>query len=214
MTDFIFIHVPKTGGETIELLLNIQKFHDFAYIRKKAYTEKEWNSAFKFAFVRNPWDRLVSWYFHLRKHLYFDDIKNTTNDLEKQSTCYKLLDDGFLMKPNHHRELAVQTTFREWVTEILTNPIYRKPDWGPNSLNYNMLYHDNQLMVDEIFKFENYEENLKKILSKIGKSDLISKIQKTNRTIHDSYQSYYDEQTKELVRRYFAKDIETFGYKF
>jgi hypothetical protein len=78
---FIFIHIQKTGGVAMENALEsvaadaVKYFNDLAACRDplknrhlfaadlKAYLgDEEWRRYFKFAFVRNPWSRLVSWY--------------------------------------------------------------------------------------------------------------------------------------------------------
>jgi hypothetical protein len=75
----IFIHVPKTGGTTILTLLGLWKeersanlqtlFGDLGLLDlqhltvsqvRQFLTPAEFASYFKFAFVRNPWDRTVS----------------------------------------------------------------------------------------------------------------------------------------------------------
>ena len=57
--NLLFIHVPRTGGTSIEQALfplagGHETVRDFKYVPE---------GVFKFAFVRNPWDRFVSGYF-------------------------------------------------------------------------------------------------------------------------------------------------------
>ena len=84
---FLFIHVPKTGGSTIrrwlreytqnDPLVGIWKNHFRLGDVQHALHDGFYNSLFKFAFVRNTWDRLVSNYFFLRK---LDDENHWTVD--------------------------------------------------------------------------------------------------------------------------------------
>ena len=85
----VFVHIPKTAGQSIEhffldlhglswknrapLLLKYNPDENkgperLAHLKAKEYlsfgymTEKDFNAYFKFAFIRNPWARLVSEY--------------------------------------------------------------------------------------------------------------------------------------------------------
>lgn len=79
----IFVHVPKTGGTSITSALSRQGFEglnlncaddgsiddDTGYYKngsamrmKRQFSENLWNSYFKFGFVRNPYDRILSNY--------------------------------------------------------------------------------------------------------------------------------------------------------
>jgi hypothetical protein len=65
-----YIHIPKTGGSSIESWLK-NNFAD-RYLRADAHpTVKElhaiWPVTFSFASVRNPWARIVSFYFFYKQ---------------------------------------------------------------------------------------------------------------------------------------------------
>jgi len=80
---FIFIHIPRTAGMSLRAAL--EPYADAANLDfsrmqwEKEYPhftaaeisqivgESRFRSFFKFAFVRNPWDRMVSRYFYLRR---------------------------------------------------------------------------------------------------------------------------------------------------
>ncbi len=98
---FIFIGVPRTGTYTIRLLLDAYSPHslmpaaqdftlpmghehrvDHATVTElRAHLGDEvWQTYYKFSFVRNPWDRVVSWFhsaFFKRKDLDFTEWLTT-----------------------------------------------------------------------------------------------------------------------------------------
>ena len=63
MRDFIFISVPKTGTKSIHAALQTGRtWHHIPASETRAAVDN-WEAYFTFGFVRNPFDRLVSWYF-------------------------------------------------------------------------------------------------------------------------------------------------------
>ena len=65
----IFVHVPKCAGVSISRSLfgSLVGTHIAMKSFQLIYTEEEFARYFKFAFVRNPWDRLVSAYRFLKR---------------------------------------------------------------------------------------------------------------------------------------------------
>jgi hypothetical protein len=58
----IFIHINKTGGSSIERALGLPFQHRTAQEIIQDLGEKRWLKRFRFAFVRNPWDKVASHY--------------------------------------------------------------------------------------------------------------------------------------------------------
>jgi hypothetical protein len=68
----VFVHIQKSGGVTVQELLQ-KNFPDLrTIVARHAFASRgmqeldEWDEYFKFAVVKNPWDRLVSWYTMIR----------------------------------------------------------------------------------------------------------------------------------------------------
>lgn len=78
----IFIAVPRTGSTSMSEILGLSGHHDIMFYKqfvKHLSTGIEWNDIFKFAFVRNPFDRFVSSYSHMGKKK--KDFKDFVMDL-------------------------------------------------------------------------------------------------------------------------------------
>lgn len=64
---YVFIHIPKTGGLSIREALNMHPVHPHATateVFRDDPGKKDW---FSFAFVRNPWDRMLSMFLYERR---------------------------------------------------------------------------------------------------------------------------------------------------
>ena len=85
---FIFIHIPKTGGTSIEIVLKgyiAEKYkiagdntffigpdikHHTASELLERYGKKKFGEYLKFCVIRNPWDRLLSLFYWGHKQPY------------------------------------------------------------------------------------------------------------------------------------------------
>jgi len=191
---FIFIHIQKTAGNSItEFLKNnipdlkpILNKHDFA-IQGKHKLGDQWDDYFKFAFVRNPWDRLVSWYSMIKD-------KNQKNKFGKYVT-------------------ENSSNFEEFIkncTDIIQdNDGIKSAEF--NQLDY-LIDENGNIIVDFIGRFENLEEDFNKIIKKLNMPEL--KLPILNSSKHEDYKKYYNEETKKIIEKRFKKDIDFFKYKF
>tara|TARA_Y100000385_G_scaffold154814_1_gene160511 strand:- start:2876 stop:3424 length:549 start_codon:yes stop_codon:yes gene_type:complete len=77
-TKYIFVHIPKTAGKSITKGIggNIQQ--NKRHLFPKDYDHKLWSKYFTFTCVRHPLDRLVSWYFFMRKRFKEGSISDSS----------------------------------------------------------------------------------------------------------------------------------------
>ena len=184
---FIFVHIQKTAGSSIRnRLMKIPKTYDICGYHCFISQYKYPNEYFKFAFVRNPWDRLVSWYNMFKtksstgnfRPYMMKDTKNFSDFLNKQN----IIIDGSEKK---------SITF--------------------NQLDY-LSDKDGNVVMDYIGRFENLKYDLNEIAKKIGVNEL--SIPHVNKTNHGHYREYYNDEDREKVAQMYKRDIEYFGYKF
>lgn len=189
----IFLHIPKTAGTSIrETLLfyppfrGINQYDQHHTTRQILYLigKKEWEAAFTFCFVRNPWDRLLS------QHRYFvrkEIISGQNTDFNYWATkkINKALEFDPLRKQNKH--------------------FYPACDWMKDK-------HNNLLLPDFIGKFENVEKDFQFICEKLNWKAELKTMNIAPEKL--SYQNYYNNELNDLVHLFFKEDIERFGYVF
>lgn len=142
MRKIIFIHIPKTAGSSIEHLLrdegryeldfigvrNGRSTHHYMGIELKMILKDLYPKYYKFSFVRNPYDRLISEYFWCR-------IKDVGHKFNKTF-------DEFL----------------DYVEDVIKNKKFFKPIENDHFIpQYSFLFFNNKLLVNNIFKYEDIE---------------------------------------------------------
>lgn len=193
------IHVPKTGGQTASRVLGC------SYLPKDLYgTDGDWELShlsmqlvrelysdvprdyYSFAFVRDPWDRLVSGYHYRCCEGY----------------CPYL--PGAPVPPDFVAFVrAVSAVDVSRLTRTQANHLY--PQWD--------FVHDQKTgarIVDYVGRYESFEADLRAVCSRL--EFCVGDVPRVNATAHDHYSTYYDAETAGMVGRLYARDAEAFNY--
>jgi hypothetical protein len=203
---FIFIHVPKAAGMSIDRALApyahrtehvlVNRLLALVGIHVNHYTYYKWKrfrrhvaarivrrhlprrvygNCFKFAFVRNPWDRMVSQYHYI------------------------------LRNPHYHRHRLVKSmsSFEQYVRYELSRNKPLQKDFVTDRRG--------RLIVDFVGRFERLEDDFAAVCRTLNIEAVLPHV---NRTSHRDYRYYYDQPTIDLVASHFREDIDFFGYAF
>jgi chondroitin 4-sulfotransferase 11 len=61
---FVFVHINKTGGSSVEKALGLPFQHRTALEIRADLGQRLWDERFKFTVIRNPWDKVASHYHY------------------------------------------------------------------------------------------------------------------------------------------------------
>ncbi|MFZ5802060.1 MAG: FkbM family methyltransferase [Candidatus Omnitrophota bacterium] len=151
--------------------------------------EKQYPDFFKFTFVRNPWDRLVSCY---------EQKIRTKERFVYPKTIGKWCDENRFATPH-------EISFKEFVHFIYHNP--DKIDW-----HWQSYANRARLPLDYIGRFETLEEDIQTVSYKLGISQEFPHYNKSRH--RTDYRTYYDEETRRMAAEIYAEEIQMFGYQF
>ena len=193
---FVFIHIPKTGGNFVRELFErhapesweLKRLEDHATYEQIPATHRELP---RLAMTRNPFSWHVSW-FHFQQKAPSDFF----NEISQGQT------------------LDFAATMRRAYTGngLLAN--------SSGALTQTMLEAIGQgLMGSRIGKMEDMRNELLRLLSgcttvPASMQDAIERLPKQNTSKHNHYSSYYDEELRDIVRTKDAPVFDFFGYEW
>jgi hypothetical protein len=193
---FLFIHIPKTAGNSIQSVLRdysedqlvalrkeqdgVERFglRNHKYKIRKHSTLKEYRDnlgdeqfrkLYRFTCVRNPWDRMVSYYF----------------------------------TPTQNPKSWDRKKFRGIISRVVSISDY---------LRLNEDEEDPFANADYIMRFENLADDFRSLCNQLKISP--ATLPQYNRSTREHYSKYYDDELREFVGTRFAAEIERFGYTF
>ena len=200
MNDFeppwIFVHIQRTGGNSVRTALGGSigdpRKHFTAQELREVYGGAAWKSSFKFSFVRNPWDRLLSWW---------SLIDNSRNFNDRPPNGFF----GYVLERTRSFEDFLLRCDDEIVDSDGRKSIFR------NQIDY-LADEDGELIVDFVGRFEQLQEGFAEIASRLGRP--LAKLPQVNFSQHGKYTEYYTPKMAEIVAKRYARDISKFGYRF
>lgn len=196
---FLFIHVPKTGGNSIQDALRpyaddaivaiaphqdgVERFelrsdqyatHKHSTLReyRQAYGDALFASLFKFACVRNPWDRAVSFYFSPHR-----------GEVKWDRKC-----------------------FCDFVATIA--PVGHYLTLAPDQRLADAVRH-----IDCLLRFETLQSDFARACEAVDIPEPTLRVRNKSSRL-GSYRDYYDAETAKVVATRFEEEIDVFGYYF
>lgn len=226
---FIYFANPKTATTSIEKALkDVDESHTFSdrldrliaqnrflqnrnlihiapvYVRQLV-GEDIWNGYYKVAFVRNPWDWVISQYCQ--------------NFCKVGSKKYKLglLLNKLSLQPHPDLDCREKPFFTKRDFVLHWNLMYRlrNVEDASNSFQYHFVQDKNgNRVADYIGKFENLKADFETFCNHVGLEGFSLPLSNKSKGKTLSYQQYYTGQTKEIVSKKYERDINLFDYKF
>jgi len=190
--NLIFIHIPKCAGVAIRQSLKItvkgDMHENYCSIKEKDISKDR----FIFSVVRNPFDRLVSWYYY-HKNL-----------------------PGYLFSGPYFKDWIKSSLDNSdyygggWVKGYDGDPLIMRAFLTEDGTPFG------KIRVPFIGKVENLEKDIQKLSDIIGISlrKDIPIMNESNGRQSKKYRHYYDDETRKIVEKKYEIDLDEFKYSF
>ena len=159
-----------------------------AYIQSRLLNNSDWRDYRHFAFVRNPFARLVSNYYFRRK-------ANGLLHPHKDASGVRVLKSDL---------------FEEYVRFVCDAPNHMRGSHVRAQHTFLLLP-----MLDFIGRIENFNDDMRKLIDRYQlPPESYNFIPHLKKGDYGDYREYYNEATRGLVEKHYRKDLDTFGYSF
>ncbi len=209
---FIFFHVAKVAGISIRKALSgYVEEPDFFRIKRPAKFINEkpnplymmWQSALLHATVTKTRKELNENIF--KQYYKFAFVRNPW---DLQVSMYHFI----LREPEHIyyqlvKDMGSFTKYLEWV--VVTKKPF--PKGAAKFQKDTLCDNKNKVLVDFVGRYENLQVDFAYICQKLN---LQATMPHLNKSQHQNYQSYYNQESQDLVANHFKEDIALFGYEF
>jgi Flp pilus assembly protein TadD len=229
---FVFIHMHKTGGQTLNDIIKrcVEDCRDIGYHYPRSEIPPEFANLPVVGLVRNPWDWYVSWYAFNRRPKINNQLFNVVSDSGQsnfKSTITSLINLG--------SDSPASNLYRDDLIRMLPDSLggnrgagltkdsireFRSEETGYYSwLVERMLGNasDDQTFVG---RFENLQDDFLDIMQRLSVKETealkteLDKRERKNASRHSHYSHYYDDELRDLVANKERRLIEKYGYEF
>ncbi len=187
----LFIHIPKTGGGSVQNALSTYRRRETPIPRGHPGIY-ECNMVVKadyvFSVVRNPWDWRASWYHYLKQgesgHIYeYNIVKNMSF---KEHLIW--LNNEPLVNLTNSIHMGVDSRlFIKQQSEYINSDV-------------------------KILRFENLKVDFENYMMELGLDIKLDNRIRINKSSNNDYINEYDSDSIEIVRKMHSDDIIKFGY--
>lgn len=192
----IFLHVPKAAGTSLRKSVYHSKSFHIPSLRYKAVCPVRFESYFKFFFVRNPWDRLLSAYEYLkikcRADMSFPDHRWAASNLTKYNSFAEFVSS--LEHGGMRKKVKQYIHFRDQLDWICDSDTSRT------------------LLVDFVGRYETIQRDYERLGEILGLSGSLP-VERQNLKPKD-YRQAYSTKMIDIVSDIYREDISRLGYSF
>lgn len=186
--NFIFVHVPKVAGISLIHALGFESEHKW-HMPLKYYqhiVEGELDKYFKFAFVRNPWDRALSAYHFLLQ-----------GGLSEKDHTYA----GIIKKYRSYEDFILRWLSTDSALSLIHfTPMYKFLEDSCGTIS-----------MDFIGRYESIQHDYNHIRSKLG---IGTPLPWKNTSTKNNFQDIYTAKMIDKIAKVYERDISEFNYDY
>ena len=232
----IFVHIPKTAGMSVEnsfikalglrlfagqchsLLLTYNKDQKYGpqtlahlsaeeYINYNYVTEKQFKDYFKFTFIRNPYDRILSIYRHYHYHRYisFDTFLKYEFPILKKDRYYFIRPQyEYVFDKYNKKQVDFIGRFESLEKDFYE--VFNNVKFGLEELE-----HINKSKI-EFKKYSIY--TIRFVYAKLKDKPYLLKNLRLDAQKNLIKKEDISSNSRQFIEKFYEKDFETFGYDF